>query len=233
MTKLVTRESHNRMQIGIAFSLAKVMLAALILGLAPALQALEVKVSDMSGEALEDAVVFITQRNGKTLQPKAQDQMVIDQQDKEFIPFVTALVKGSSVIFPNNDNIRHQVYSFSKAKNFEIPLYKGNPDRPILFDKAGVVALGCNIHDWMSAYIFVSESPYLALTDAQGMATLEQAPDGELEIQVWHPRLKGETTDTAKRIQSPKQNQLSVQIETRRLWRAFRSPTGSGSGGYN
>ena len=89
---------------------------------------------------------------------------VVDQVDKEFTPKVNAILVGTSVIFPNHDNVRHQVYSFSPAKRFELPLYAGVPAQPVVFDTPGVVVLGCNIHDWMVGYVYVSESPYFAKT---------------------------------------------------------------------
>lgn len=194
--------------------------------------ALEVNVTDKKGERIKDAVVIVTSVNGTPLTASDQDHLVIDQRDKEFIPYMTALSEGGSVIFPNNDNIRHQVYSFSEAKAFEIPLYEGNPDRPVVFDNAGVIAIGCNIHDWMKAYVYVAVSPYYALTDEGGMARLDKLPEGELEIQVWHPRLKGAIDDTTQTISSNTTASLNVAIDTKKVWRAFRSPSNAGSASY-
>ena len=89
-------------------------------------------------------------------------QTIIDQRDKQFIPYVTALQVGTSVWFANTDKIRHHVYSFSPAKKFELPLYAGVPAEPVVFDQPGFVTLGCNIHDWMIAYVAVLTTPYFA-----------------------------------------------------------------------
>ena len=105
---------------------------------------------------------------------------VVDQVDKQFVPKVQAVLVGTPVTFPNNDNVRHQVYSFSPAKRFELPLYAGVPAQPIVFDKPGVVVLGCNIHDWMVGYIYVSESPYFAKTGKDGKAVLADLPPRSL-----------------------------------------------------
>ncbi|WP_460890864.1 methylamine utilization protein, partial [Ramlibacter alkalitolerans] len=80
---------------------------------------------------------------------------VMDQVNSEFQPRVLVVTKGSRVRFPNSDTIRHQVYSFSAAKRFELPLYTGTPPEPVVFDRAGVVTLGCNIHDWMKGYVVI------------------------------------------------------------------------------
>ena len=124
------------------------------------------------GGLVADAVVEAVLLSGGS-SPARATTAKIDQVDKEYIPFMTALQVGTSVEFPNLDNIRHHVYSFSKAKTFEIPLYRGTPRAPILFDKPGPVALGCNIHDWMTAYVFVAETPYFGVTSAEGRVTLE------------------------------------------------------------
>src|SRR5207244_3930054 len=98
---------------------------------------------------------------------------------------------GSPVSFPNRDDVRHHVYSFSPAKRFDLPLYVGTPAKPVVFDTPGVVIIGCNIHDWMVGYIYVSESPYFATTDADGRADLTGLPPGRYTARVWHPQLAG------------------------------------------
>ena len=107
---------------------------------------------------------------------------------------------GTTVNFPNKDNIRHHVYSFSPPKKFELPLYTRKPAAPVLFDKAGVVVLGCNIHDWMIAYVYVSESAYFAKTGADGKATLSDLPAGKNTLRAWHPRLEGKEDATERKI---------------------------------
>jgi hypothetical protein len=88
-------------------------------------------------------------------------------------------------VFPNSDDIRHQVYSFSPAKTFQLPLYQGTPASPIVFDKPGIVTLGCNIHDRMSAYIVVVDTPYFATTAASQPTTLTDMPADSYEVHVW------------------------------------------------
>lgn len=114
---------------------------------------------------------------------------VMDQVNSEFMPRVLVVQSGSSVSFPNSDVTRHQVYSFSPAKRFELPLYSGTPPAPIKFEQAGVVTLGCNIHDWMIGYVVVLDTPYYASTDAAGSTRLS-APAGRYRLQLWHERLR-------------------------------------------
>lgn len=114
----------------------------------------------------------------------------IDQRNTQFVPRVSVVTVGTPVSFPNSDNVRHQVYSFSTAKRFELPLYTGKPAAPVVFDTPGVVELGCNIHDWMLAYVVVVDTPYFAMANAQGRVGID-APAGTYTLRVWHSGLKG------------------------------------------
>ncbi len=112
----------------------------------------------------------------------------MDQREKMFVPKVLAIRVNTLVRFPNSDDIRHHVYSFSPAKKFELRLYHGSTAEPVLFDKPGTVVLGCNIHDTMVAYIYVVETNYFAVSDEQGVLHIN-APKGGYQLQVQHPNL--------------------------------------------
>ena len=112
---------------------------------------------------------------------------VIDQRNAMFVPAVVGIQAGTLVTFPNSDNTLHHVYSFSPAKTFQLPLYSGKRADPVLFDKPGVVTLGCNIHDWMVAHVVVLDTPWHARSGANGQAWL-QAPPGNYELRIWHER---------------------------------------------
>ncbi|HET8818166.1 MAG TPA: methylamine utilization protein [Xanthomonadaceae bacterium] len=112
---------------------------------------------------------------------------IIDQRNATFVPGVIGIETGTRVTFPNSDNTLHHVYSFSPAKTFELPLYSGRRADPVLFDKPGVVTLGCNIHDWMVAHVVVLDTPWHAQSGADGRVRLE-APPGEYELRIWHER---------------------------------------------
>ncbi|WP_148212499.1 methylamine utilization protein [Hahella chejuensis] len=116
---------------------------------------------------------------------------IMDQVKKQFRPHILAVAAGTSVAFPNSDNVRHHVYSFSPAKMFELKLYSGQPEAPLLFQQPGVVVLGCNIHDSMLGYIYVAETPYFSQTNASGKATLTfpDAIPAPQDILVWSPGL--------------------------------------------
>jgi len=143
-----------------------------------------------AGRPVEDAAVVVEPVAG--VAPKGQRTVTIEQRDREFIPYVSIVETGTMVEFPNRDAFKHHIYSFSSPKIFEIKLYAGKPVLPVLFDKPGEVALGCNIHDWMEAYVLVVNTPYFARTDAAGHAILRNVPAGNYRLRVWHPRQVGE-----------------------------------------
>lgn len=150
----------------------------------------EVRVQDPRGRAVRDAVVYAVPE-GRTL-PLTRKTAVMDQKNRMFIPHVLPVQTGTAVRFPNSDDIRHHVYSFSPAKPFQLPLYKGMPANPEVFDKAGVVTLGCNIHDQMAAFIVIVDTPYFEKTAANGNASLRDVSAGRYALRVWYPDMRDE-----------------------------------------
>ncbi len=148
-----------------------------------------VRVVDAGGHPVRDAVVTLYPSAGARA-PRAGGHFVVSQQNLQFHPFLTIVPVGADVSFPNFDNTKHHVYSFSPAKRFELKLFAKDQSRTVHFDKAGVVALGCNIHDQMSAFIVVTDSVWTARTNAQGMVAFNDAPNAPGRITVWHPYLR-------------------------------------------
>ncbi len=148
--------------------------------------ALSVTVTDATGKPLEGAVVTVSVAGAPKVAP-AGTTAEMAQQNRQFAPRTLVVQAGTSVHFPNLDTVRHHVYSFSPIKTFELKLYAGTPSAPVLFDKPGIAVLGCNIHDRMSGWIAVVETPYFAKSDASGQARIE-VPDGEHLVRVSHPQ---------------------------------------------
>jgi len=157
-------------------------------------------VKDHSGKNIEDVVVLAVPADPRSAQHSKLPLDAVDQVDKQFVPFVKPVFVGSTVRFPNSDNIRHQVYSFSPAKKFELPLYSGANAQPVMFDKPGVVVLGCNIHDWMIGYIYVAETPFFAKTGPQGTASIPDMPPGQYSVRIWHPSMDRAEEATNRQI---------------------------------
>jgi plastocyanin len=147
---------------------------------------LEVLVTAPGGQPIEDFALVLEAAH---VLPVRKAKATILQQDREFSPYLTIVQTGTAIEFPNRDPFKHHVYSFSQPKIFEIKLYAGKPAKPVVFDKPGIVALGCNVHDWMEAYVLVVDTPYFAKTGADGRARIANVPAGSYRLRLWHPRL--------------------------------------------
>jgi len=158
--------------------------------LAGASQAATVELSLQAGDGkpLADAVVFLESKEARAA-AKPSAGVEIEQAAKRFTHRVSVVTLGSEVAFPNRDKVRHHVYSFSPTKTFELKLYAGTPANPVLFDKAGIAVLGCNIHDNMVAWVVVVETPYHGLSSADGKVKLDNVPPGSYRLRSWHPGL--------------------------------------------
>lgn len=149
---------------------------------------INVQVNTEAGAGLANAIVYAIPASGPAA--ASGKTAVMAQENQEFDPFVLPVQTGTSVEFPNKDSFRHHVYSFSPAKPFELKLFSGNERQVVTFDKEGSVALGCNIHDNMLAYIYVVPTPYFAKTGETGTANLT-LPAGTYTVKVWHPNQRG------------------------------------------
>jgi len=158
------------------------------------------RVTGADGKGIAEAVVFVQTPAADMSFGGTKPMATMDQVEKTFVPGLLPIVVGTRVRFPNHDQIHHHVYSFSRTKTFELPLYKGEDAPPVLFDKVGVVKVGCNIHDWMSGIILVLPSPYFAQTDAEGRFSLEGLPRGKYSLVAWHELSKAKPEDTAQNV---------------------------------
>jgi plastocyanin len=164
--------------------------AALVVSSATSAAEFSLKIVDQKNAPAPDAVVALYPLDAPAPSSPAVT-VEIEQRDKQFHPFVTALRAGSSARLPNNEKkIEHQVYSSSPAQKFEFPLYKPGRTETVAFDQTGIVVLGCNIHDSMVAYVVVLDTPWFATSDATGRATIRNLPPGHYRTEVWHPQLK-------------------------------------------
>lgn len=166
-------------------------IATLFIGSTAAAATLTVTVRDAAGRPLPDAVVTLDSDAARAAAAPMPGAAIV-QKDRRFVPAVTVVTAGTAVSFPNEDTVRHHVYSFSPAKTFELKLYTGTPAAPVVFDKPGVAVLGCNIHDQMAAWVVVVQTPYHARTGADGVARLDGVPPGRYRLRGWHASLPPE-----------------------------------------
>jgi len=183
---------------------------------------LTVRVVDASGRPVSDAVV--TLRAGSAARPAASGNYSVSQKDMQFRPFVLVVPVGARVSFPNLDPTRHHVYSFSPAKKFELKLFAKDQSRSVVFDKPGVVALGCNIHDSMTAFVYVTDDPWTAKTGANGIVRFADAPSSAAKVSVWHPYLRAKANVVERQLAASERN-ASFTV-------ALRAPPMATSDGY-
>ena len=162
--------------------------AVLVLCAGAGAASLQIQVQEPSGKPLPEAVVFLESASARAAARPLQNAEIA-QQSRQFIPQVNVVTVGTSVTFPNRDNVRHHVYSFSPAKSFELKLYTGTLASPVVFDKPGIAVLGCNIHDNMAAWVVIVDTPYYGRSAADGKLTLDNLPPGDYRLRVWHTRL--------------------------------------------
>ncbi|MBI1402245.1 MAG: methylamine utilization protein [Porphyrobacter sp.] len=196
------------------------MLVLAVAGIASAVAAADgnryrVQVVDADGLPVRDAVVELHSARATSGQIRFPWMMAMAQKDRQFVPGTLIVAKGSTVAFPNLDQVRHSIYSFSKAARFEIELYGRDQTRTHSFPVTGTVRLGCNIHDQMRGYIRVTDTPFAGKTDHNGYVTLDGVPGGPARLTVWHPRLRApgnELTSAVTVTADAKPYRLKVEL---------------------
>jgi plastocyanin len=156
--------------------------------------------------------------------PADRPEAVMDQQNLAFVPQVLVVAVGSNVQFPNNDSVSHQVYSFSPAKRFQLPLYKGAVHPPVNFDQPGLVVLGCNIHDQMVGYIYVTDAPYFGKTDAHGTMHWSAIPPDTYAVSLWSPYIADPPASLLRQVQVTQGAPASTLVQLTRDLRASPQP---------
>jgi plastocyanin len=167
----------------------------------------DLTVTDTDGKPVADAIVTVAPAAGTIAAASGAfvtpHDVIIDQRDETFIPYVVAVRRGGTVTFRNSDQTRHQVYSFAAIKEFEFVLRPGESSPPVQFPLAGVAILGCNIHDQMIAYVYVTDAPWATVTRDSGRARIDGLPAGNFVVTVWHPRLRPGAKEPTRSLTLP------------------------------
>jgi len=190
------------------------MVCALLAAAPAAAAGLVVRVVDGKGHPVPDAVVtLVTGGTSAPVQRRAPVTRVIDQKNLMFVPYIEVFRPGDTVVFRNSDRTRHHVYSFSRAKAFEFVLAPGQSSPPLVLDKAGVVAVGCNIHDQMAAYLVVTDASSVARSRSDGNATFAELAPGAYDVRVWHPRQRpGRATSTTVDVSASTRAPVAITL---------------------
>lgn len=169
-------------------------------------------VHDQSGKPLRDAVVFATPTEPQRLPAAGKSRATMEVENFEFTPPVLPVLVGTGVSFLNRDNIEHQIYSISPAKNFRLSADRLASSAEVVFDRPGIVVVGSAIHDGMIGRIYVLETPYFATTGADGKADFDGLPRGAYEVRVWHPDMKTSTAATLQRVADSPGHEVGVDF---------------------
>lgn len=172
-----------------------VILGGIILSLPCNVNAGDIKgtVKVLGGKGVEYVLIYIEKAEGRSFPPLAKNP-VIDQIRMTFVPHVLPLLAGSTVAFPNSDSTRHNVFSPSKTKKFNLGTYPAGITKKVTFEKTGVVSLLCNVHPEMSAFILVVQNPYYAMVDKHGKYKISDVPPGDYTLVIWHPKFKSKNS---------------------------------------
>lgn len=155
-------------------------------------------------------------------EPAAIKEM--DQKRLRFVPHVLAILAGTTVDFPNDDPVSHNVFSISDTKRFNLGLYGRGMKRSIRFDQPGVVELLCNVHMEMSGYIVVLRNPYFALTGRDGAYRIASVPAGRRRVRCWHEKLQAQE----KEINVPSEGVVSLNFDMSSSPRERKNPATTG-----
>lgn len=138
----------------------------------------------------DNILVYLTKTPDQITPP--QEAFVLDQDNLTFLPHILVIPLGSTVAFPNNDKVDHNIFSLSRTKKFNFGSYKPGESQNVIFDKPGIVELRCDLHSEMISYILVIKNSYFALTDKKGNFTLDVTglAKGKYTLKTWHEKLK-------------------------------------------
>jgi plastocyanin len=219
--RLFQRSPYFFMRSVRSISPAVAVLAGLLMAVGATAHEFDVIVVGPDGLPVPDVVVFVEGGDTERLDKGSQPDVVMDQLDTQFVPHMLVVQKGTAVVFPNSDTVAHHVYSFSKPNNFVLPLYKGNPHEPVVFEHDGIVTLGCNIHDDMLAYIVVVESNAFGLTDASGRVRLSvDDRTANFAVRIWSPRIRDGEDLLIQQVAAPASIETGLTFALRKRLRA-------------
>ncbi len=147
---------------------------------------------------LHDFVVYVDQAFPASTFPPPKEPAVIRQKDATFEPHVLPVLAGTTVEWPNLDDIYHNVFCMAETKQFDLGLYNSDqPAKRVVFDKPGQADVFCAIHTKMHCIVFVLANPWFALADDRGRFVIHNVPAGTYTLRAWHERVPGQALTVA------------------------------------
>jgi plastocyanin len=139
------------------------------------------------------SVVYLETAPRGAFDHREEPRAKLDQRNEAFAPHVLAIVAGTTVDFPNNDETYHNVFSLSPTKSFDLGRYAAGRSKSVRFDRPGIVRVFCDIHSHMSAFILVFAHRYFAVTDDDGRYRLDNVPPGAYTVVAWNESAASES----------------------------------------
>lgn len=171
-----------------------------------------ITVLDIDKTPLPDVVVYLEPLVSNTDLPFNDVTLEVNQKDKAFVPYISVMQQGNKVNFKNNDDITHHIYSPVGENKFSFKI-KASEEKVIeTIAETGEIAMGCNIHDWMSGYILVVDTPYFAKTNANGIAVFPNTIKGDYQLNVWHPQMVSDNNKQIQRLVVDKSAEVIVKL---------------------
>ncbi len=161
-----------------------------------------------------DTVVYIETVGDNEYDPPTE-RGIVDQMNLVFIPHVLAVQKGTTVDFPNNDEVRHNVFSPPDCCNqFNLGTYDVGASKPVTFTESCEVPLLCNVHAEMSAFVVVLDNPYFGVTAKDGSFTIGNVPPGTYKLKTWHEKLRSEELEVT--VEGGKTTEVNFTLKKRK-----------------
>lgn len=173
---------------------------------------INVQVTNQQQEAAKDVVVYLEPLAKDITLPKTDKTVNVTQLDRAFAPYISVMQIGNKVLFDNQDDITHHIYSPIGANKFEFKLRAGNSEIKEDFNTTGEVVMGCNIHDWMSGYLLVLDTPYFEKSNNKGVAKLQVETTGDYHLVVWHPQLDQPDHKITQKVSITKNSAFNISL---------------------
>ncbi|MCC4831306.1 hypothetical protein LMH66_01510 [Shewanella sp. 10N.7] len=173
-------------------------------------------VIDSINTPMANMVVYLTPINEdykqQQLKMPVKKPVEVHQENKQFSPYITVMQKGYQLKFVNDDDITHHIYSASGPKRFSFKLRKDSSQKDLVFDQAGHISMGCNIHDWMSGHVLVVDTPFFGVTNNLGMVEFNSIPEVQYRLDIWHPQLQTNNNTYSQTVTTPLLETLTIQV---------------------
>lgn len=185
----------------------------------------DVKLENEKGLPVGNIVVYLLPVDSAPPLPTVNSSIIIKQQNKAFQPQISVMRKGSDIQFINNDDITHQIYSPIGDNKFSFKIRSGEHYNQKQLSALGEVTMGCNIHDWMSGYLLVVDTPYFNITNETGLVNFDVTHQGKYELILWHPLFANRTHNISSIQNIAQDTKIVLNVNNKNIKLPIQKPT--------